>query len=90
MAFDDQGRSQNTVVEAGEEEGVYLAPFNLSELRDHRCRETMGNAFRRPHAYAELTDPAVTPPFVRVDRTGVARHSTRRHAGSSHAKDVST
>ena len=53
------------IVEAGEEEGVYLADFNMEEIRSYRERETWGNAFRKPHIYAPLVSPEVSPPFIR-------------------------
>ena len=64
------GESRDTlIVEAGEREGVYLAPFDLEELRDYRRRETWGNAYRRPRCYAPLVAEEVEEPFVRPDAT---------------------
>ena len=64
------GESQNTtIVEAGEEEGVYLAAFDLNSIRSYREREAWGNAYRRPRLYDLLTDTTVRPPFVRSDAT---------------------
>jgi N-carbamoylputrescine amidase len=57
------------IVEAGEREGVYLAPFDLEELRDYRRREAWGNAYRRPRCYAPLTSEEVEEPFIRPDAT---------------------
>ncbi len=70
MAFtpDEKGRD-TCVVEAGEEEGVYLATFDLERLRDYRRRETWGNAYRRPRLYTRLVTTDVQPPFVRPDAT---------------------
>jgi predicted amidohydrolase len=71
MAFGEDGNSRDTcLVEAGEEEGVYLAPFDLEQLRAYREREVWGNAFRRPHRYGLLTSMEVAEPFVRVDADG--------------------
>jgi predicted amidohydrolase len=70
IAFDAQGSRDTTVVAAGEEEGIYLARFDLDALRDWRTREIWGNAFRRPHRYAALTSFAVDEPFRRVDEAG--------------------
>ncbi|MEU6085055.1 nitrilase-related carbon-nitrogen hydrolase [Streptomyces sp. NPDC047108] len=75
VAFDGiafaEGRSRDMLlVEAGEAPGVHLAVFDLGALRDHRRRETWGNAFRRPVAYAPLTAVGVDDPFVRVTRDG--------------------
>jgi len=36
IAFDEKGSRDTTVPQAGAEEGVYLAPFDLEALRDWR------------------------------------------------------
>lgn len=75
MVVRRDGTSRDTtVVLAGEQEGVILAPFDLAELRDWRSREAMGNAFRRPSRYAAITDPTIAAPFVRPDATGRPYH----------------
>lgn len=71
IAYDRDGHSRDLlVVEAGETEGVYLATFDLDELRDYRLRETWGNAFRRPHRYGAMTSPEVVEPFARFAADG--------------------
>lgn len=51
MAFDAQKRTRNmTLVEAGEEEGVFLADFDLEMLRAHQAQEPM-RAMRNLCAY---------------------------------------
>jgi predicted amidohydrolase len=67
IAFDAHGSRDTCLVEAGEEEGVYLAAFDMARLRAWREREVWGNAYRKLRAYQLLTVPAVTPPFVRAD-----------------------
>jgi hypothetical protein len=68
IAFDDNEQSvDTTIVEVGEEEGIYLAVFDLGLLRDYRKREVWGNSYRKPKRYAILASPAVEPPFVRSD-----------------------
>jgi N-carbamoylputrescine amidase len=68
MAFDKKGRPQDIlVIEAGDREGVYIAEFDLDALRDYRNRETWGNAYRKPRAYAILTSEEVSEPFIRKD-----------------------
>jgi predicted amidohydrolase len=57
------------IVEAGEQEGVLIASFDMDAIRDYRRREAWGNSFRRPRLYGALTDEAVEPPFVRADAT---------------------
>jgi N-carbamoylputrescine amidase len=62
------GNSVNmTIVEAGGDEGIYMAAFDIDAIREYRSREAMGNAYRKPSAYAALTSPDVQPPFVRPD-----------------------
>jgi N-carbamoylputrescine amidase len=68
MAFTADGVSRDTtLVRAGEDEGVYIASFDLQKIREWRAREVWGNAFRRPRYYSLLTSPQVEPPFVRPD-----------------------
>ena len=68
IAFDARGRSRDTlVIEAGEREGIYLAEFDLDQLRDYRRREAWGNAYRKPGRYGLLTFSAVAEPFIRRD-----------------------
>jgi predicted amidohydrolase len=78
MAFDEKGSRDMLIVEAGEDEGIYLADFDLDRLRDYRQRETWGNAFRRPHRYSLLTSTDVQPPFVRVADDGTPFDRTER------------
>lgn len=56
------------VVEAGENEGIYLAPIPLDKLRSYRAQEVHGNAYRRPRLYGALTEERVEAPFLRPDR----------------------
>lgn len=63
----DGGPRETLVVEAGPDEGVFLATFDLAAIRHYRATETWGNAYRKPRAYGLLADPAVHAPFVRRD-----------------------
>ncbi len=73
IAFDGMGYSRDErvldplVVEAGEEEGVYMAEFDMDKLREYRRLETWGNAYRRPGSYGILTSLEVNEPFIRGD-----------------------
>ncbi|MFC1743253.1 carbon-nitrogen hydrolase family protein [Candidatus Riflebacteria bacterium] len=68
IAFDREGNSLDTcIVEAGEDEGVFIAEFDMDELRAYRKRETWGNAYRKPGSYAPLTSKEVIEPFIRED-----------------------
>jgi predicted amidohydrolase len=69
IAFTNRGASRSTkLVEAGEDEGIYMASFDLDRLRSWRKREVWGNAFRKPVSYARLVSPEVAPPFKRRRR----------------------
>lgn len=65
----DQGGSRDTlVVEAGDGEGIYMAYFNMDDIREYRGREVHGNAYRRPELYDLLLKKEVKAPFIRADR----------------------
>lgn len=44
------------IVEAGENEGIYIAPFPIEEMREYRMREIHGDRYRRPDRYRILCD----------------------------------
>ena len=56
------------VLEAGEEEGLYIADIDLRTLRAYRESEVHGNAYRRPEKYGLLISKKIDPPFIRADR----------------------
>ena len=62
------GSRDTCILQADENEGVYVADLNLERLRRYRAEEVHGNAYRRPKKYGLLTDTAVRDPFVRPDR----------------------
>lgn len=53
------------ILQAGKEEGIYIAKLDMEQLRDYRRREVHGNAFRHPKKYGLLTDTTIREPFVR-------------------------
>lgn len=55
------------ILEAGEDEGIYLAQLNLSQLRKYREHEVHGNAYRRPSKYSILIREEIKKPFIRKD-----------------------
>ena len=61
------GEEDMCILEAGEEEGVYIAELDIGRLRAYREEEAMGNAYRRPALYKEISDKRVLPPFLRGD-----------------------
>jgi len=48
VAFNANGEC---AVQAGKDEGLFVAEFNLDNLRKYRQNSIWGNAFRRPHRY---------------------------------------
>jgi predicted amidohydrolase len=62
------GEARDTrIVEAGDDEGVYIADFDMEKIRAYRERESWGNAYRKPRSYGLLTSDDVSPPFRRKD-----------------------
>ncbi len=62
------GSRDTMVFSAPEEEGVYVAELDVSQLRSYRAEEVHGNAYRRPKLYAPLTEEKIQAPFLRSDR----------------------
>ena len=62
------GSRDTCLLEAGEEEGIYLADFDMEMLRAYRRSEVHGNAYRRPECYGALLDTSIKEPFRRPDR----------------------
>lgn len=74
MAFDGMATEQvdtpsrkMLVVEAGENEGIYMAPFDMERIRAYRAVESWGNSYRKPRVYGMLASTEVADPFVRPD-----------------------
>ena len=61
------GSRDTCLLEAGGEEGVYLAAFDLDMLREYRKSEVHGNAYRHPQKYRLLLDEHIQEPFIRKD-----------------------
>jgi predicted amidohydrolase len=53
------------IIEAGEAEGVYIAEFNIEDIRKYRKREVWGNAYRKPNKYSILISEKTEEPFIR-------------------------
>ena len=64
---EDFGSRDTLIIEAGEEEGIYMASFPLNEIREYRSREVHGNAYRRPKKYQLLVSEKKEAPFIRED-----------------------
>lgn len=48
-------------------EDIKIVQFNMSEIREYRSRETLGDAYRKPYAYEQLIENNVQAPFIRKD-----------------------
>lgn len=48
-----------------DKEDIKIAQFNMSEIREYRSRETLGDAYRKPYAYNQLIEDNVQEPFIR-------------------------
>ena len=55
------------ILEAGGEEAVYFADFDLGMLREYRKNEVHGNAYRHPQKYHMLIREQIDEPFIRSD-----------------------
>ncbi len=65
---DEPGSRDTLLVEAGGEEGIFMAPFDIGAIRAYRASEVHGNAYRRPKLYAPLAEDSAAEPFLRADR----------------------
>ena len=65
---DSPGSRDTCIIEAGEEEGIYIADLDLEQLRRYRETEVHGNAYRHPEKYARIIRRDVRAPFIRKDR----------------------
>lgn len=61
------GSRDTCILEAGEDEGIFIAKFDLDMMRSYRCSEVHGNTYRRPWKYGILTREQIDEPFVRCD-----------------------
>lgn len=68
VVFDKNGNDVDNVILQADDvsEDIYLAEFDMEEIRAYRKRETWGNAYRKPEAYSELVHSTVKEPFIRT------------------------
>lgn len=55
------------ILQAGGDEGIYIAELDLEQLRKYRESEVHGNAYRHPGKYGILTETKIEQPFIRAD-----------------------
>lgn len=60
-----QGARDTCILQAGGEEGIYLAGLDVEQLRKYRAAEVHGNAYRHPGKYRLLVDTRIEEPFIR-------------------------
>ena len=59
------GSRDTCILQAGREEGIYIAELDLERLRRYRETEVHGNAFRHPTKYKLLIETKIDQPFIR-------------------------
>ena len=64
---DEEDSRDMCILDAGVEEGIYIAELDLEQLREYRKNEVHGNTYRHPLKYGVLTKTGVEEPFVRED-----------------------
>ena len=62
-----EGSRDTMLLDAGEEEGIYIAELDMDILRTYRKQEVHGNAYRRPGKYSLLLQDGKKEPFIRAD-----------------------
>lgn len=67
ICYGEGGHLEHKLVEAGEDEGVFLAKFDLAALRSYRKSGTWGDAYRKPRTYEALVANAPAAIFKRSD-----------------------
>ncbi len=64
---DEEDSRDMCILDAGVEEGIYIAELDLEQLREYRKNEVHGNAYRHPLKYGLLIETGVEEPFIRED-----------------------
>ena len=64
---DEEDSRDMCILDAGVEEGIYIAELDLEQLREYRKNEVHGNTYRHPLKYGILTKTGVEEPFIRED-----------------------
>lgn len=58
----------NLIIMADEKEGIFIAEFDMDEIRKYRQREVWGNAYRKVNAYKYSTSEKINEPFGRKEK----------------------
>ncbi len=66
LVYDEnEDPTDNLLVMAGEEEGIYIAEFDIDSIRKFRKKEVWGNAYRKVNSYRSLLSKKINEPFIR-------------------------
>ena len=63
----DLGSRDTLMIEADDQEGIYIADFPIEEIREYRRHEVHGNSYHHPQKYKLLISDNVEEPFIRKD-----------------------
>ncbi len=58
---------ENELLIMNDKENIKIVQFNMSEIREYRSREALGDAYRKPTVYKILIENNVQEPFIRND-----------------------
>jgi N-carbamoylputrescine amidase len=68
------GADGNIILRAGDDEGVYIAEYDIDEIREYRRTSNLGDAFRKERYYRPLVEAPVPEVFAdRKNCVGVIR-----------------
>ena len=76
VAFDVNGAN---LIEAGTEEGVFIAEFDLTRIREWR-RIERSNIWRHPETYTALCDQGTVDPLALSRADTISEEKRRRHS----------
>lgn len=69
FTIDNEGEElDNLIVMANNEEGIFIAEFDMHQIREYRRKEVWGNAYRKVNAYQLQYSPVVEYPFKRKEK----------------------
>ena len=62
---EETGERDMLVIQAGEQEGIFMADLPVDKLREYRRTEVLGNAYRHPDKYGQIVENCIEKPFIR-------------------------
>lgn len=69
IAYNAEGTGERDmlVIQAGKQEGIFMADLPVDKLREYRRTEVLGNAYRHPDKYGQIVEIRIEEPFIRND-----------------------